>query len=54
MYGNGSSMNDTMSFGLRGLVHFGNAFRLGAIGTMTSRTNFSSSTRESSGIFGLG
>ena len=26
MYGNGSSMNDTMSFGVRGFVHFGNAF----------------------------
>lgn len=53
MYGNGSSMNDTMSFGVRGFVHFGNAFRLGAIGTMTGRTNFSSSTRETSGSVGL-
>ena len=53
MYGNGGSMNDTMSFGVRGFVHFGNAFRLGAIGTMTGRTNFSSSTRETSGSVGL-
>lgn len=53
MYGNGSSMNDTMSFGVRGFVHFGNAFRFGAIGTMTGRTNFSSSTRETSGSVGL-
>jgi|GEM_PF-5555610 len=53
MYGNGGSMNDTMSFGVRGFVHFGNAFRLGAISTMTGRTNFSSSTREISGSVGL-
>jgi hypothetical protein len=53
MYGNGSSMNDTMSFGVRGFVHFGNAFRVGAIATMTGRTNFSSNTRETSGSIGL-
>ncbi len=53
LYGNGSTMNDTVSFGVRGFVHFGNAFRLGAIGTMTGRTNFSSSTRETSGSVGL-
>ena len=53
MYGNGSSMNDTMSFGVRGFVHFGNAFRLGAIGTISGRTNFTSSTRETSGSVGL-
>ncbi|MFO1469555.1 MAG: hypothetical protein U1F27_00785 [Turneriella sp.] len=53
LYGNGSSMNDTISFGVRGFVHFGNTFRLGAIATMTGRTNFSSSTRETSGSVGL-
>lgn len=53
MYGNGSSLNDTMSFGLRGFVHFGNNLRLGAIGTMTGRTNFSSTTREMTGSLGV-
>lgn len=53
LYGNGSSLNDTASVALRGFVHFGNAFRLGAIGTMTGRTNFSSNVRESTGSFGF-
>lgn len=52
-YGNGSIMNDTVSFGIRGFVHFVQSLRLGAIGTMTSRTNFSSTTRDTAGSLGL-
>ncbi len=53
LYGNGSSLNDTASVGLRGFVHFGNAFRLGAIGTMTGRTNTGNNTREMTGSLGI-
>lgn len=52
-YGNGSTMNDTISMGIRGFVHYGQAFRLGAMGTMTGRTNFSSSTRDTAGSLGV-
>ena len=53
LYGYGSPMNDTASFALRGFAHFGQSFRLGAIGTMIGRTNSPTSIREMVGGFGL-
>lgn len=39
LYGNGGSLSDTASAGLRGFMHLGSAMRLGAIGTMSWKTN---------------
>ena len=53
MYGNGGNLNDTVSGSLRGFVHYNNWLRLGAIGTMTGRTNYATSVRDSVGSMGL-
>lgn len=52
-YGNGGSLSDTASAGLRGFMHLGNAMRLGVIGTMSWKTSNGNTNREMASSLGL-